>query len=589
MSDNAKVLQYQLGTPLVWLKNAEDEILKDIDDSPLSSHVTSFEYTYDEENDDEARITFKFSTSANCDNIIFNQDSIIKLQWGYVTVGGIIIKSPVRSVAVRDIDRNYREDVIEITLECTDLISYIKNIKINSVASQKTDYFVDWLKEISEGKFQATITTKGYKTIIDKQGTTKDFKFDEKSNTVIQKTVDNARFETHKRGLSFTRVIKGKSLALSNAIDDLIKDLPDGPYIQDSTDDKLEIKTRNFNQDIFKNYTYKGGTGELIEFKAKTETKKITEDKKFSAKVDPKKKSVEQEDVDTADTSISSYLKNRAGNLSKKPDQAEIDQWLEKIRSIYEYNIQNPTNQKEVPDFTYKRSVIISERYMGQLYPTEKAYTYTLPAKEILNSPDISEKLANNRMTNRSIIKLQKKHQATCEIIGDPSLIKGKIYYFANLAKNDIGKWYSVKVKHNIGNGLYMTSMEMVKKPVSIVVNSSKTNSSKKDNEEELEFDNEIENTDIDIYPPEEDDTKSETSDNVDSNPETERVSRASNFEQQKFIDGVNDRLKTLKAEDDIFENLGIETDGYKIETDNIPDVNTENFNFLNKINADKS
>jgi len=584
MSDKSKVLESQLGTPLVWMKNANDEIIKDSQDNPLSDHLVDFNYSYDEENDDECKFKFRFGDVENTNNIIYTQDSIIKVQWGYLTTGGLVIKSPTRTIAVRDIKANYSESDITIELICTDLISYIKNVKTNTVKTTK--YFVDWLKEISEGKFKATITAGGYVTLIDKQGTVKDFEFDEKTNSVTQKAVDNARFETRKTQLSFRKILKGKSLAINNAIDDLIKDLPDGPYIQDTTDDVLEIKPRNFKQDVFKTFTRGGLTGELLIFKSKTDTKKIKEDKKYSVKVDPKKKIIKEEEVDTAETGLSEYIRRTTGrgNLSKQPNQDEIDQWLTQAREIFDYNIANPTSQRDVPDLTYKRTVVDVENHMGQRTAIPKIYTFNLPAKEILNDPELEDEFTSSRLTNTAIQKLQRKYEADCKIIGDPTLIKGKVYQFSNLSRSDTGKWYSTKVEHKINGSGYIVEMEMVKVPSSIFVNSAKLDTTVSAESEEIKTDVEDSMKETEYYSYKEFQDKV-TADKLDTELERiqERNSTGFNMinrskiltKEREFIEAGDDSSDDEIR--DVFEILNIK---------NIPALNPDIID--NQINVDE-
>lgn len=584
MSDKNKVLENQIGTPLTWIKNAKGEVVLDIDQRPLGYRINDFKYIYDEENDDEAEIRLLFPDSRHLNNIIFNADTILKLQWGYVIPGGQVIKSPERTVAIRDLETDYKDNGVELTLKCTDLVSYIKNVKTNTVRN-KTDYFVDWLKEVSTGKFRAAVTLDGFKTVIEKDGFTKDFSFDEKTNTVRQVAIDNARFETRSRKLTYKKILKGKSLALNNAIDDLIMDL-DGQLIQDSTDDVLEVRPRNFNQDIFRSFTYKGLTGELLQFKVKTDTKKVKEDKNSSIRVDPKKKTVNEKETDAADTEIARAFSKDNGYFSKEPNQDEIDNWLKDVREIYDYNVRNPTTQLDVPAMTYKRVVMRTETYMGQTVAVEQPYIYTMPAKEILNDPDLQDELSNNRLTNYVVEKLQKKYQATAKIIGDPSLVKAKIYYFANLAKKDIGRWYSVKVSHNINNGGYITEMDLIKKPSSIYINSNSSTGKVEDNIEELETTNEVSSSDIEIYKSDNLEQKT-TNENIDER-ESQTIIRDSDSEKID-INAMVDRINQMDSDNDILNNMMRDGENtYNITEEDLKGIINDDSIDTNKYNADE-
>ena len=585
MSDNAKVLKDHLGTPLAWLKNSKGEVVLDTSGVALTRFIKSFTYSYDEENDDEAVLKFEFPGPTHCNNAMFEKSTVWKVQWGYNTNEDGVIKSPERLIALRDKKVKYTSSGIEMTLECTDLISYTKNIKTNTV--KKTSYFVDWLREISEGKFKATVTTHGFKTIIEKDGTMEDFEFDEKTNAVKQKAVDNARFETRTRKLNFSKVIKGKSLSINNAIKDLLPDISEGPYILDTTDDKMEIKTRNFNQNIYKTFTFRGVHGELIEFESKSDTRKVKEDGKYTTKVDPRTKQVEDRQIDTGDTSIGSVIARNTNSTAHKPNQEEIDHWIRNANLIYEHNVKHPLDQLEVPPLSYRRTVASTDNYMGQTVLVEKPITYSLQAKEILNDPELEDQISSNRLTNHAIERIQTKYEAKAKIIGDPSLIKGKVYYFSNLAKEDIGKWYSTKVVHKIDSGAYYTEMELVKKPGTIViVDNSNIKTMEYDNEaDQLEYKEEQTNDNSEVY-------KQEEKTTLDDN-DTQDIAREPETESSE-AKAIQGRVDQLSAEDDFSpnnnesNNYNLSEDDFKTNTSGIPSFNESNFEELNKPNNER-
>jgi len=570
MSDNSKVLEHNLGTPLVWLKSSEGNVVLDIDDKPIIRFITDFKYIYDEENDDECSIRFQFPSSQYCDSIFFKQDSVLIVQWGYITPGGNFIKSPERKIALRDKKTKYTDKGIQLDLECTDLISYIKNIKTNTV--RENTNLVDFIKEVADGKFKATITTHGFITLIGNRGTVRSFEFDEKKNAVSQVAVDNARFESRAIKLDFKKVIKGKSLSINNAIKDLTSNIPDGPYIQDTTDDVLEIKARNFNQDVFKTFTYAGGTGELLNFQSKTDTRKVKEDVKYTARVDPKKKTVEKKEISTGNTAISNILSKQYGTNKEKPNQEEIDVWLQNVQNTFDYNVANPNTQKDIPELSYQRTVITTEAYMGRRNIIEKIRNYSLPAREILNDPDLEGIISNNKISNYSIENLQKKYEADASVIGDPYIIKGRIYLFKNLSKDDTGLWYSVRVTHNISKGSYLTELELIKKPLPIVIadNTNTKTLELNDDTGEVEESDETINTDSTFYSP-----------FINDNDNSENINTNQEEQTKKRIDYL------LSGEDYVKTNPDYKTE-FDVDKTEIDGINQSTIENLNKPNNEQ-
>ena len=113
MSDKNQSIKRGLCKPLYWLyqKTGEEVQVENVfqqgNVKPMSSCITSFSYKYDEENDDECVIDFMFESITQMDNEIFQEDVVLLVQWGYIEPGGNIVKSPMRTIAVREIKTSY--------------------------------------------------------------------------------------------------------------------------------------------------------------------------------------------------------------------------------------------------------------------------------------------------------------------------------------------------------------------------------------------------------------------------------------------------------------------------------------------------
>lgn len=537
MSDLNPVLEEGFGTPLVWLFSPFGAILRDYDEVPISKYLSEFEYTYSEEDDDTATLKFKFESLRSFDLPYFQQDVILHVQWGYITTNRKFIKSPVRKIAVRDINSTYKADGIELELKCTDLISYLKNYQTKTIMNYSgTDKFankanniavnnlLDWLKEEGAGKFSTTITKSNVAMRIDQIGNQRVAQYDNKTNTYSAVQDNNRVKKEFNLGFQIDKVIHGNGNSFKTALKAQLKLMSDkwqeenAPMIVDSTDDTLEIKARNFNQNIYKAYTYNGGSGELLSFNSNTNTRKEKKDISASSGVNPYKKQIESLELTAAETKnkgsvqteekwgepqrpkvspgkspaydfknpkVMSMDEKAEANkkISKtfeqrenKPSKETLKAWLKEVEAVRAFNFENPENMKPMPPLRYSYTKYTNDYYMGS--GGTKEVVVSTPAKTIINTPEFQSVLREsistiksdfkrqNVLTGYTIERIQRKYEASMEVIGDPSLIKGKIIYVNNLGRLDRGKWYISTCKHSIDVGkAYTTEMGLMKKP----------------------------------------------------------------------------------------------------------------------------
>ena len=633
MSDKNPVLTEAFGVPLTWIFSPSGDILRDFDEVPISKYLVEFDYEYDEEGDDTCTLKFKFESLRSFDLPYFQQDVILMVQWGYLTGSGTFIKSPTRKIAIRDLETNYKADCIELELKCTDLISYLKNYQTRTVrhyqqtgdsnstisaVNQSEDNFIDWLGEIGKNNFNATITKNKQALRIDKFGEQKAASYDPKTGA-YSSAVDNVRVRKDLTSqFKASKVIKGKSMALTHAIQSQLKLMNDqeaamngggggGPFIQDSTDDTLEIKQRNFHQNIFKTYTYYGGSGELLSFKSNTNTRKEKKDISVSSGVNPYSKKIESTTMVSADTKTKGVIpdfkkpedmteaeKNEAteklkkslkeqSTVNTKPNEETLKQYYADARKVFKYNIDNPLKQKELPSLRYSYTKYGGDSYMGQ--GGKKEVQVVIPAQVVLNMPEfraLSKKSGNSIraqfhresvLTGYTVEKIQRKYEADMEVIGDPSLIKGKIIYINNLGRLDRGKWYIISCKHKISMEQgYTCEMNVMRNPSTVGLSMKRYASNPKFDRKnnKLEFEKTDEDIEMELYK-EPKDENNKTVKDMDSDYE-------SKFREENEV-SMNKRLDDLKAEEDF--RLGKE----KQTTEPIP---KEDYEQLRKPNNDK-
>lgn len=633
MSDLQPVIVNGIGSPRAWLFTNGGEPLRDFDEKPIAKYLTKFSYSYNEEQDDECTITFMFPTLRSFDLPYFQQDVILNVEWGYITTNGMIIKSPRRKIAIRDIESNYRKDGIEITINCTDLVSYLKGMK-----TQRVNQYREERVGATTGSAAGDIRARGSKELEDImiqgiiEGTGNQINVTKKEGnktTVINKKGDKkvgiinpstGRYQPQKEkpkwtggynrqqiqvrepkkrevkalknlgNTTFDKAIRSR-LYWDNQLDKLGKsgsmsslDGSHGPKIKDSTDDNLVIKTRDFNQPIFKQYTYYGGSGELLSFKSRTDTRKNKENKTIASGVDPVKKKIINVQVDTADSNkIKTPADSKkaiqkglagAGGLDKELMQEVFDDYKKNYIKAMETLDPGVKSNKIYKRATGQR-VRNGDPYMGY-QPTKEVFnTYT--TAEIINTPEFKEFAKGQRnqdlvgftagrgagirkvLTGYTIESIQRKYTASAEVIGDPTLIKGKLYMFNQLGRLDRGKWYATSVEHRIDiEGGYICNIELMKNPKPIGI-SAKTYSSnpKFDRKtDEITLEPEIQVEEGLIYE-QQNEEKEYTQQDMD------KIEQENQYRQESAVEGMVERMDFLKAEDDDFKNL-IEGEEFK-------------------------
>lgn len=494
MSDNNKTLMDSFGMPLCWIydKQGSPIMMTDNYGSPININqmVTKFNYRFDEENDDECNITIQVVRSSQLNHPEFRTDNIILVSWGYILPHGKILPAAKRKVAIRDLKTSYESDKIELTLCCTDLVSYIRNQRENNVSD--TDNFADWINEIIKGKYVYTHTIKGKvkymnkaddrrfvsKLIQQKKDKSSTPRFEKEESVGKTRAINDQFKQTDKtkvddgthviyQGKDPDRVIMGKGTALYHEAQRLLNEHPEGPGIIEGRDDRINILIRDWNQAPTAIYTFGGVYGELIDFKPRTNVQKTDDDQIENTFVNPDTKKVESTKI--AHTNIDfDELPEGVSKLDALAVEAQY-------KMAFDYNARHLTNQINVKDqitfkrtiksegFANKNNVMGSTRVnTGRQFFT-KIDTYS--TKSILNSPFLENRRREAIMRNFMMKKVERKYEATASIIGDPSLICGKVHLIKGLSTVDNGNWYATTVDHRIDQEGYKCDVTYLRKP----------------------------------------------------------------------------------------------------------------------------
>jgi hypothetical protein len=503
MADNNQILPQSFGMPWVWIFDKDDNtIIMDNGNGGevnINQLIKKFSYKYDEENDDTCNITIMVSKPEQLNHPILIEDTKLKAQFGYLLPGGDIVKSVKRTIAIRDIDENYKSDGIELTIKCTDLVSYLRNIKYNQ--SSDKDNFGDWIDEIISDSFVATRTVRGKTQVIKSNkaktglgsqnvipgtqqpitpgvpqpgsslpfnlkqtGQTKNEYYteafnDNNINPENKMIVGGIGFQGQITVVEKDQVIKGKSKALYQEIQDRLNSSPDGPAFIDSRDNIIDIKTRNFQQPNYRNFTYAGNTGELIDFKPTSNVVTVNGDEAESSFLNPETKIHESQ----KSTFISDH-----GELPEQLNELDLKRVYGQLEDMFEYNAQNPLDQKQFDDIVFKKLRRITNRPAEEMGISKILIEERLKfsAKTILSLPYFDKIKREAFVKNYIEKKIQRKYEARAKTIGDPSIISSKVYGFYNVSRRNKGSWYCTAAEHIItpGEG-YTTIMDLIRKP----------------------------------------------------------------------------------------------------------------------------
>lgn len=244
-------------------------ILKNLIDT-----ISNLEYTYSENEDDLCEIEVNSSDIFISDRVEFKAGQFLSVQWGYIN--GLI--SPIRKVYIFEKDTHYQKDgTIRLKLTCHERFAIAK---MDNPANKN----LEQLKDNSPIVF-STNAIKNIKLAM------------EKGNTELTQLIDNNNFNI---GLTADDYLgKGKivshysgNMSTYYTLRNLLDRLPGGPYVMDSRDDILLVRTRDFSVSSKKSYTWRGGTGELLDFKpvTKNRARKASSEKVTVASYDPSTK-----------------------------------------------------------------------------------------------------------------------------------------------------------------------------------------------------------------------------------------------------------------------------------------------------------
>ena len=118
---SASILLEGTATPYLAIFNESGmPVMNQITGIPLGAYVSNFSYKYDEENENEATITFGTGDPDIVDQDDLQTDKQIWLQWGYIYSDGTSVCNDPKAVKVKDFNATFDDSGTHSTLKCID-------------------------------------------------------------------------------------------------------------------------------------------------------------------------------------------------------------------------------------------------------------------------------------------------------------------------------------------------------------------------------------------------------------------------------------------------------------------------------------
>lgn len=151
-------------TPVVYIFNhAGEELTSSLGVNGLS--VVELKYTYDDEDDDICELKLRAESPGVLDGTTITYGSRLLVQWGYI--GGPLSQRAL--VVVRDIQTKYGNNVIWVSLECTDYTTYLKTARGDDAEEYSILEYLE-NKCTTERGFSYKVVIKQFGDVVYKQG-----------------------------------------------------------------------------------------------------------------------------------------------------------------------------------------------------------------------------------------------------------------------------------------------------------------------------------------------------------------------------------------------------------------------------------
>lgn len=162
LEDSAPVLEQGTGTPYIALfKTNGEPIYEVVNQLPLGTFITDFEYVYEEEKEDHGKILLTLNNPSIVDMPELDYYRSIQLQWGYIYSSKDPFVGPVRTVLITNRRFHFTPQGLNAVIEFSDASVLLKSHSSQSRGNNFNMGFFDYLSEAVKG-VQVGITILDY-------------------------------------------------------------------------------------------------------------------------------------------------------------------------------------------------------------------------------------------------------------------------------------------------------------------------------------------------------------------------------------------------------------------------------------------
>ena len=232
-------------------------LLRDFEGKEIQNILLDFKYKFDEEKDDECTFTIKSPNENLPDDPRLQEGKLLTVSWGWFD-GNFIANT--RRIYIFDISVEYGEDGVVMTFICHEKFALSK---MDSVANKN----LNQLKSGVPILFSSTAMDAVNMSV--ENGSTQLEKLLKKPT---EKELGLAK-STIEAGTTLVSYYNG-NLSTFRGLRMYLDRLPGGPYVIDSRDDAVTVRTRDFTQDSLRTFHYKkGNVNGLLMFKPESKNR----------------------------------------------------------------------------------------------------------------------------------------------------------------------------------------------------------------------------------------------------------------------------------------------------------------------------
>lgn len=445
MSDTKSMLPTGSGMPYVIVSDSNNKPIIDPNTKlPVSMNITSFEYEYNEEKDDKCEITFTCKKPEFADLPQFQVQQYLLVQWGFTYSNGESAPSPVRKVMVRDIKLRLSAASVLVIIQCTDGLSILKT---KNLTKNKEDNFLSWIQQSFSNNYKFRCFFPESKEIKAKKPLPKWTILTTPKQGIGGWTCNYDYPKPEEEGLKEVepdKLVKRRTFMQIGktpytALKDATKTIPNGPYHLDGRDDTISIHPTNFNQAPIAQFTWAGGSGELLSLTIETKKKQKAIDTVQKTKIDGKTKSLNSQMVQTdghtpnlsydavtqesipitqysnTETTKKSLEKNE--NILKK----NAAKYLNDVVQQYEQSNGDPKKIAEISLETYKVPIKVKVR------ETVDPRNYGTPGSDVMGEKTGSRAVGWDKLKrDKSVIIANKPDGSRYQYWDNPEVIMDK-------------------------------------------------------------------------------------------------------------------------------------------------------------------